>query len=299
MIEPGLPAAAAVLAIATALFAVGAGIIVAFGATSARAGGDGELWRHYGATVLFAAAVLVPAALHPAVFALLAALLAWRSVVELAALHRMRLSVALQAGVAAACLGAAWLGRDARLLMACSAVIVVVCAPIYLRALRSPLEGAARWPFALGWPLLAAGHLSHLVHAENGFVWIALVYATVETQDSMAFLFGKLFGRRPLAPRVSPRKTVEGAIAGLLFGAAIGALIGGLVLAQPWPLAAALALLVVAAGFGGDLFASALKRAAGTKDFAPLHPRHGGLVDIYDSTMAAAPAASLVLWLAS
>jgi phosphatidate cytidylyltransferase len=291
--------AAAVFALATALFAVGAGIIAAFGGTTARAGGGGELWRHYGATVLFAAAVLVPAAVHPALFALVAAMAAWRGANELAALHGLHVGRAAQAGIAAAVLAAAWIGREPAWLMPACAALAAVSVPSYAQALRRPLEDAMRWPFALGWPLVAVAQLSYLAHAERGFLWICLVYVVVEVQDSMAFLFGKLFGRRPLAPRLSPRKTVEGAIAGAAWGIAVGVLMATQLLGLGWAAAFALAALVAAAGFGGDLFASALKRAAGVKDFRALHARHGGVLDIYDSTLAAAPVAGLFLWILS
>ena len=287
--------AVAVLALASALFAVGAGIIVAFAGTTARSGG-GELWRHYGATVLFAAAVLLPAALHPALFALLVAAAAWRGMNELAALQGLRVAPAAQVVLAAAAVAAAWLGREPGWLMAASVVVAAMSAPLYAQAVCRPLGGEARWPFALAWPLLAAAHLSYVAHTEQGFLWICFLYAVVEVQDSMAFLFGKLVGRRPLAPRLSPRKTVEGAIAGMAWGTAVGLLIGVQLLRLEWPAALALSLLVVAAGFGGDLFASALKRAAAAKDFQPLHPRHGGVLDIYDSTLFAALALGPALW---
>jgi phosphatidate cytidylyltransferase len=61
------------------------------------------------------------------------------------------------------------------------------------------------------------------------------------------------------------------------------------------PAALVLALVVVAAGFCGDLYTSALKRGAGVKDFPPIHRLHGGLLDIYDSTLFA----GIVLSLAS
>jgi len=60
----------------------------------------------------------------------------------------------------------------------------------------------------------------------------------------------------------------------------------------------AAAALIVAAGLCGDLFTSVLKRAAHVKDFPPihrLHRLHGGLLDIYDSTLFAAVPLSFAL----
>ncbi len=275
-----------VLTIVAALFAVGAGVIVLFGRTGLRPGAD--LWKHYGATVLMVAAVLVPAALGPAIFATVVALAAWRGVLELALLQNLRVVPAAHVAIALASLGAVWLGREANLLLAVSLPLLALAVPLYARAILRGLQGWWRWPCALVFPLAAAAYLSRIVYAEHGFLWICFVYGVVETQDSMAFLFGRLFGRRPLAPRLSPRKTIEGALAGAVAGSLVGVLIGVLMLTQRWPIAVALSLVVAAAGFCGDLFASALKRAASAKDFAPLHVRHGGVLDIYDSTMFAA-----------
>jgi phosphatidate cytidylyltransferase len=165
---------------------------------------------------------------------------------------------------------------------------VAVAAPVYAAAMSRIVAGWRLWAVVLAFPLLAAASLAHIAWWPHGFLWVFLVYATVEVQDSAAFLCGRLFGRRRLAPRLSPRKTLEGALAGAVIALATGTLIAHSLLDQPPAVAIALAAVVTAAGFAGDLFASALKRAAGTKDFRPVHRLHGGLLDIYDSTLFAA-----------
>jgi CDP-diglyceride synthetase len=256
----------------------------------------------YASTIAIVVAVLLPAALNPALFAIVAAIAAYRCMLEIAWIHGAHPTVAAQGALATAAGLAAWLGArqgagGTSTLMASSIVLIAFAAPVYLRALKGPVRGASVWILAASLPLLAAAHLSHLVHRSDGFLWVFLLYATVEVQDSMAFLFGRLFGRRALLPRLSPHKTLEGALAGAAFGVGTGTAIALGLLAQPPGAALALAALLVAAGFGGDVLTSALKRAAGVKDFPPVHALHGGLMDIYDSTLAAVVPLSAAVWL--
>ena len=103
--------------------------------------------------------------------------------------------------------------------------------------------------------------------------------------DTGAYLGGRVFGTRRLAPRISPNKTVEGLAFGLLF--AIGAVwFAGLY--ADW-LSGVHALIlgaaVAVAAPLGDLFESYLKRDAGTKDTGRLFGPHGGALDRLDATL--------------
>lgn len=115
-----------------------------------------------------------------------------------------------------------------------------------------------------------------------------------ETFDGYALIGGRLFGKRPLAPRLSPGKTIEGTLAGAVMLCATAALAA--VLADDLgPQAMAAALLVGCAALAGDLWASHLKRRAGVKDFPSLLPPQGGLLDVTDSWIASGAALALAL----
>ena len=139
----------------------------------------------------------------------------------------------------------------------------------------------------LGIPLgLLAG-----VRGTSGWRVAVLLVATVVVSDSLQYYSGRLFGRRPLAPRVSPKKTVEGAIGGVVAAALFLAVAGPLFLPGSSRAGlAALGLAVALLGICGDLFESQLKRAAGMKDSSHLIPGHGGVLDRVDALLFAIPA---------
>lgn len=116
--------------------------------------------------------------------------------------------------------------------------------------------------------------------------------------DSGAYIFGKLFGKNKLAPKISPDKTWEGLIGGLITSGLIAWLIGCYA-----PLQIVTSTLVVCsvitvlASVLGDLVESMFKREAGIKDSGSLIPGHGGILDRIDSLSAAVPAFACMMLL--
>ncbi len=110
----------------------------------------------------------------------------------------------------------------------------------------------------------------------------------VEASDILQYVWGKLFGRTPIAPKVSPSKTVEGFVGGILSASAIGT---ALYWATPflWWQASIICLITTLVGFAGDLTMSAIKRDRGVKDYGTLIVGHGGVLDRADSLCFAAP----------
>jgi phosphatidate cytidylyltransferase len=103
--------------------------------------------------------------------------------------------------------------------------------------------------------------------------------------DTAAYLIGRMFGSRKLAPRLSPNKTVEGLVGGVLVGI-LAVWAAGLY--QDWLsgfdaliLGAAVALVAPV----GDLFESMIKRDLGTKDTSSVFGAHGGVLDRLDAVL--------------
>lgn len=110
----------------------------------------------------------------------------------------------------------------------------------------------------------------------------------VQLSDVLQYVFGRLFGRHRVAPRVSPAKTWEGLIGGGLSATALGAGLWWITPFAPGQ-AALMALAIVLAGFCGGLVLSAVKRSLGAKDWGTMIEGHGGALDRMDSVSFAAP----------
>jgi phosphatidate cytidylyltransferase len=110
----------------------------------------------------------------------------------------------------------------------------------------------------------------------------------VQISDVLQYVFGKLLGKRKIAPRVSPSKTVEGFVGGGASATAIGAALWWITPFTPLQ-ACAMAAVIVIAGFLGGLALSAVKRSLGAKDWGSMIEGHGGMLDRLDSVSFAAP----------
>ncbi|HDL8261247.1 TPA: phosphatidate cytidylyltransferase [Yersinia enterocolitica] len=140
------------------------------------------------------------------------------------------------------------------------------------------------------WGMVALRQYGYEQDHNIGAWWLLYVMLLVWGADSGAYMFGKLFGKHKLAPKVSPGKTWEGLIGGLLTSALISWLFGRYAPLDIIPeillicsVAAALASVL------GDLTESMFKREAGIKDSGHLIPGHGGILDRIDSLTAAVP----------
>ena len=120
--------------------------------------------------------------------------------------------------------------------------------------------------------------------------------------DTGAYCVGSLLGRHKLFPRISPAKSWEGSIGGAIVALLVAWLIGSMSANNPTgttlgiPEWLGLALTVVVFGTWGDLVESLFKRTLGIKDSGNILPGHGGMLDRFDSSLMAIPAAVVYLY---
>lgn len=110
----------------------------------------------------------------------------------------------------------------------------------------------------------------------------------VQLSDVLQYVWGKLLGRRKIAPTLSPNKTVEGFLGGILSATAAGAALWWATPFSVWQ-AAAFSAVITIMGFFGGLVMSAIKRDRRVKDYGSLIEGHGGVMDRIDSVSFAAP----------
>ncbi|MEG3595190.1 MAG: phosphatidate cytidylyltransferase [Chloroflexota bacterium] len=121
---------------------------------------------------------------------------------------------------------------------------------------------------------------------QAGRDWIYSIIVVVAATDVASYIFGSLFGKHKLVPKISPSKTWEGGIAGLTF-AIFASVIVYYLLDLPTNLGLSIVFGVVIyfSALIGDLLESSLKRLVGVKDSGSLIPGHGGILDRMDSIL--------------
>ena len=167
---------------------------------------------------------------------------------------------------------------------------------------------AALAMFYVGLLLGVALQLRILRGDRTGLTAVASLIAVVKMGDTGAYTVGRLIGRHKMTPLLSPGKTWEGVFGAVVFAAFAGWLVLRLLpgaIGGPshalgeTPLASgqwrwiAYGIIVGIAGLLGDLAESLIKRDAGRKDSSPWMPGFGGLLDLLDSILFAAPVAWL------
>ena len=130
----------------------------------------------------------------------------------------------------------------------------------------------------------------------HGFAYVIGVLAFTWANDVCAYIFGSMFGRHRLAPKISPSKSIEGAVAGFLGSVAVGFLWAAVFKAH-LPATILIAAVSAIAALVGDLAESMLKRDVGIKDTGNLIPGHGGILDRFDSMFFVVPVFYLILGL--
>jgi len=187
-------------------------------------------------------------------------------------------------------------------------IIYLMVAELYLKA-EDPINNWAYTMMSQLYIALPFSLLNVLAFRSNGtsiqytYLTPLCVFVFLWLNDAGAYLCGSMLGRHKLFPRISPGKSWEGSIGGGLLVVIASLLLWhyteqygvndlGLT-AIEW---VGLGLVIVLFGTWGDLIESLLKRTMGIKDSGNILPGHGGMLDRFDSTLMAIPAAVVYLY---
>ncbi len=182
---------------------------------------------------------------------------------------------------------AALYGSERQVLEVAVAVLPVLFCVLLVRGQRDRVTlSVASTLLGVWWIAFALAHAELLRRLPHGNAILIDVLAGTFLADTAAYLGGRLFGRRRLAPAISPGKTVEGLFCGAIV--AILTLVCAGLLQNTWMTqshALLLGIAVAVLGPLGDLFESAIKRDAGAKDTGGLFGAHGGALDRADAAL--------------
>lgn len=143
--------------------------------------------------------------------------------------------------------------------------------------------------FALPLPYAYAfSCLSSVIKHPDGIYYLLLLLNFSSVCDMGAYFVGVTMGKHKLCPDLSPKKTVEGAVGGIVSSIVVTVIIS-LCFAKSLVIPMLLTIPFCVLGMLGDLFASAIKRSVGLKDYSNLIPGHGGILDRVDSIIMIAP----------
>ena len=183
-------------------------------------------------------------------------------------------------------------------------IVYLLIAELYLKQ-DDPIQDWAYTMLSQMYIALPFSLLNVLAFTANGSGMVAFntllplsVFVFLWVNDTGAYCVGSLLGRHKLFPRISPGKSWEGSIGGAVF-----------VLVAAWAISyflddvmlnlyewLGLGLVVVIFGTWGDLVESLFKRTLGVKDSGSILPGHGGMLDRFDSSLLAIPAAVIYLY---
>jgi phosphatidate cytidylyltransferase len=141
-------------------------------------------------------------------------------------------------------------------------------------------------------PLLAGFAVLLSTQTDGAWKVLAFILLTAAT-DFGGYVAGAIFGKHPMAPKISPKKSWEGFAGALVLQVVVGIALWVYIFDQPWWEGAIVGILLMLTATIGDLVESMIKRDLGIKDMGSLLPGHGGVMDRLDSLVINA----FVAWL--
>ena len=184
------------------------------------------------------------------------------------------------------------------------AVLGAIALAVVWRLVQQVIRPSAGLGLDLGMTVLVQlyttllGSCATVLTAQEGGQWWALSFISiVVATDVFAYGSGLLFGKHPMAPRISPKKTWEGFAGSALAAVVVATVLAPWLLGEPLWFGPVLGLTILATATLGDLTESLVKRDIGIKDISGWLPGHGGFLDRIDGILPSGPAALLLFLL--
>lgn len=159
------------------------------------------------------------------------------------------------------------------------------------RTRLNPVKDVCLSIFALTYVGLMGSFIAYMLSFPNGNLLVITFLATVVASDTGGYTFGVLWGKHPIAPKISPKKSWEGYTGSTVFSTIVAICMTTLAFGAPWWTGLILGIVIPAFATLGDFSESMIKRDLGLKDMGTLLPGHGGVMDRLDSILPTAPVA--------
>lgn len=258
--------------------------------------------------VLGAYVVLSLIFFKPAFVLLVAVALSMGSLELYHALQRHGMKASIQPiiiGTLAISIGSYLAGIQRPIVFSTTSVLLAALALTVLAALIWRVPGgangyvtdAAASLFIIAYVPMLGSFAALMLAGENGVARLVTYMLVVVMGDTGGYVLGVLFGKHPMAPKISPKKSWEGFAGSMLFGLVSGVLMAVFALKVSFWVGLLLGVCLVGIGVMGDLIESLIKRDMGIKDMSSVLPGHGGVMDRLDSLLVAAPVAWLIMYL--
>jgi phosphatidate cytidylyltransferase len=137
--------------------------------------------------------------------------------------------------------------------------------------------------FVLSYAPLMGGFAALIAAMPDGADRVVILVVLSIASDIGGYMAGVLFGKHPMAPKISPKKSWEGFAGSVALQVILGITLFVVLLDAAWWKGLVAGAIMTVTATLGDFVESAIKRDLGIKDMSNLLPGHGGLMDRLDS----------------
>lgn len=168
-------------------------------------------------------------------------------------------------------------------------LILILIIPLFQQNVKSSIINISCTLLGVFYASFLLTHILLIYQWREGISYVVFLYTLLVINDGFAELFGRLFGKRKIWPKISPNKTYAGSIGGFL-STVFSSILFHFVLPHLSIFSCMVSGAIIAvSGQIGDLIASVFKRDSGLKDFGNILPSHGGIIDRFDGLIFTAP----------